>query len=341
METLAVLFLTGLVVGYFVLAGCDIGLGMLMPYLARTPADRQRTVSAIAPYFLGSEVWLVGAVGVLAGLFPELKSEVIVQLWPVLTALLAGWLLRDAGLWFRGRVDAAAWRHVWDTAITAGSWLLAVCWGLVVGGLLAGGAPRGPFALLCAAVVVSLFALRGAAFGAERLVPAPGTEPPGPWGAPPAVAVRGVAVARRSGPAVNTAVNTAECADVAGQVTRVLARVALAGTVLAAGAALLPGAAAVDRPQAAVAAAVVVAAAAGATAGLSGPRLSRHTSAVAIGVPPLLVATAVELPVVAAPAGTLALVAFALAPMVPVMVAGQVWLYRMLRRPAPVSGFFA
>ncbi|MFC3999448.1 cytochrome d ubiquinol oxidase subunit II [Nocardiopsis sediminis] len=337
MEILAVLVLTGLVVGYFVLAGCDIGLGMLMPYLARTPGDRRRTVSAIAPYFLGSEVWLVGAVGVVAGLFPELKSGVIVELWPVFTALLAGWLLRDAGLWFRGRVDAAGWHGAWDTAITAGSWVLAVCWGLVIGGLLSGGAPLDPFSLVCAATMVALFALRGAAFGAERLVPPPGAEPRAALRGALPPARGGLAVARRE-----AAVNPAECADVAGQATRVLARVALGGTVLAAGAALLPGAAAaLERPQAAAAAAVVVGVAVAATAGLSGPRLSRHTSAVAIAVPPLLVAAAVELPVVAAPAGTLALVVFALAPVVPLMIAGQVWLYRMLRRPAPVSGFFA
>ncbi|MFD0775439.1 cytochrome d ubiquinol oxidase subunit II, partial [Streptomonospora algeriensis] len=170
MEILAVVLLAGLVAGYLVLAGCDIGLGMLMPYVARTGAERRRAVSAMAPYFLGSEVWLIGAVGVAMGLFPALKAEVITGLWPVFVALLAGWLFRDAGLWLRGRMRTNAGRTVCDVWIVGGSWTLALSWGLVVGGLLGGGSLLSPFAIACALTAAALFALRGAAFAAERLV---------------------------------------------------------------------------------------------------------------------------------------------------------------------------
>ncbi|MDA8371736.1 MAG: cytochrome d ubiquinol oxidase subunit II [Nocardiopsaceae bacterium] len=337
MDIIAVLFLAGLVVGYFVLAGCDIGLGMLMPYLARTPADRRRVVSAIAPYFLGTEVWLVGAVGVVAGLFPALKSELTTGLGPVLVMLPAGWVARDAGLWFRARVASRAWHALWDTAITVGSWVLALSLGLAVGGMLNGGSLLSPFAVACAFTVAALFALRGAAFGAERLVPAGGSPAFGTAEAPASAAPGATLVAERTA----SAVNTAENADVAAQATRVIARVALAGAAVSVLAAAVAGGTAVERlPTAAVIVSVLAAVLAG-TAGLSGPRLSRHTSAVAVAVPPLLVAAAVELPIAAAPTGTLTLVGFALAPVVPVMLIGQVWLYRMLRRPAPVSGFFA
>ncbi|MBB5435114.1 cytochrome d ubiquinol oxidase subunit II [Nocardiopsis composta] len=309
MDIVPVLFLTGLVVGYFVLAGCDIGLGMLMPYLARTPAERRRLVSAAAPYFLGTEVWLVGAVGVVAGLFPELKSALFGGLWPVFTVLLAAWLLRDAGLWFRARVDGGAWRRGCDALIVGGSWGLALSWGAVLAGLLAGGAAPTPFTVACAFAVAALFLLRGAAFGAERLVP--------------------------------VAAGEAASADDAGRLTRVLSRLALGAAAVAAVAAVLPGGAAMDRPLALAAAALVPAAALAATAGLSGPRLSRHTSAVAIGSAPLLVAAAQVLPLDGPPAGTLALAGIAIVPMVPVMAVGQVGLYRMLRRPAADTGFFA
>ncbi|MFD2348479.1 cytochrome d ubiquinol oxidase subunit II [Nonomuraea ferruginea] len=45
--------------GYLVLAGADIGVGMALPYLGRTPAERREAIAAIAPFFLGNEVWLV------------------------------------------------------------------------------------------------------------------------------------------------------------------------------------------------------------------------------------------------------------------------------------------
>ncbi|CAM3734031.1 hypothetical protein GCM10009799_00900 [Nocardiopsis rhodophaea] len=258
METFPVLLLSGLVVGYFVLAGCDIGLGMLMPHLARTPAERRRLVAAIAPYFLGTEVWLVGAFGVVSGLFPALKGVLFEGvLWVVFAALLAAWLIRDTGLWLRARVDTSAWRSACDTAIVAGSWVLATMWGLVVGGLLAGGSPLSPFGLACAVTVTLLFLLRGAAFGAERLVP------------------HGV-----------NATGGAPSADAAARLTRLLSRFGVGTMVATAAVALVPGTGlAVDRPLALAAVAAVLAGALAASIGLSGPHLSRHTSTVAIGRP--------------------------------------------------------
>jgi len=295
------------VVGYLVLAGSDIGLGMLMPHVARGPAQRRRVVSAIAPYFLASEVWLVAAVGVLAGLFPLLEHHVVAELRPVLAAMLAAWLVRDAGLWLRARVAGPRWRLGCDAAIVAGSWTVAATWGLTVAGMLTGGLTASAFTVLCTAVVMALFALRGAAFGAERLV----------------------------GPA------DAESADVAARVTRPLSRAALGATVLAAAAALLPGGPELSSAAPAVILAVVLAGALAATSGLVGPMLSRHTSALAIAVPGLLVAVAAQLPWAPVPAGTGVFVWVTLLPAIPVMLIGQVWLYRMTRRPAVEATFFA
>jgi len=86
---------------------------------------------------------------------------------------------------------------------------------------------------------------------------------------------------------------------------------------------------------------VVLAAALAATGGLAGPMLSRHTSALAIAVPGLLVASAAQLPWSPVPPGTGVFVWVTLAPAVPVMLVGQVWLYRMTRRPAVGVTFFA
>lgn len=303
-DVLSSLLLALFVVGYLVLAGADVGLGMLMPRVARGPAQRRRVVAAIAPYFLATEVWLVALVGVLAGLFPSVEHHVVVRLWPVLVALAAGLLVRDAGLWLRSRVPGAGWAALWDGAVVAGSWTLALSWGWVLASLIAGEPGATLFTVPCALTVAALFALRGAAFGAERLV----------------------------GEA------DAESADVAARDTRRIALVALAGTLVTAVAAVP---APVGAGASALSAAAVAAAVLAATAGPFGPMLSRHTSAVAIAVPGVLVAVAGGLPVAPVPDATAVLVWSVLAPAVPVMLIGQVWLYRMTRRPSRTSGFFA
>ncbi len=162
--------------GYLVLGGADIGTGMVLPLLGRTDHERRLVLTAIAPFFLGNEVWLVGALGVLAGAFPELEATLVHGLFAAFTAVLVGWVVRDMGLWLRGRVDARAWRAVCDTATVAGSWTVALGWGAVFGAILADRvgagllAPATGWGMLAAA---ALFAAHGLAFCALRLTGAP------------------------------------------------------------------------------------------------------------------------------------------------------------------------
>ncbi|TDC27292.1 cytochrome d ubiquinol oxidase subunit II [Streptomyces sp. 8K308] len=174
METLAALLLATFVAGYFVLAGADIGLGMLLPLLGRGRAERGSVLAAgIGPLFFANEVWLVAAAGVFAGCFPALEGELFGGLLPVLVPLLAGWLLRDAGLWWR-RVSAAP---VLDALVVAGSWLLAGSWGWLLASLLVGGEQPRPAPVvtgaLTAAVVALLFLAHGLSLSVRRLVGEP------------------------------------------------------------------------------------------------------------------------------------------------------------------------
>ncbi|MFE1360463.1 cytochrome d ubiquinol oxidase subunit II [Streptomyces harbinensis] len=165
METLAIGLLGFFTAGYFALAGADLGLGMLLPLLGRDRADRDRIAAALAPYFLGSEVWLVAAAGVFIGCFPELEGELFTELLPVLVLLLAGWIVRDAGLWWRVHGGRAP-----DVMICAGSWTVVAAWGWALAGLLGG---AGGLALATVAGVALLFAAHGLGYGALRLTGEP------------------------------------------------------------------------------------------------------------------------------------------------------------------------
>ncbi|MGV9303896.1 MULTISPECIES: cytochrome d ubiquinol oxidase subunit II [unclassified Nonomuraea] len=148
--------------GYFLLASADIGVGMLLPYLGKTATERRTVIAAIAPFFLGNEVWLVALAGVLAGLFPELEGELLGGNYLALVALLVSWIVRDMGLWLRGRVPAAWWQAGCDGAIVAGSWGLALAWGVIFTRIL-------PVPVAAALVVAVLFAMHGLAFAGLRL----------------------------------------------------------------------------------------------------------------------------------------------------------------------------
>ncbi|GGS72236.1 hypothetical protein GCM10010156_33860 [Planobispora rosea] len=167
-------------IGYFVLAGADFGIGMLLPHLGRSPAERGRVLAAITPFFLANEVWLVTALGVLAGAFPVLEGELLSEHYAVFTALLLGWVTRDAGIWLRGRVDRAGWRAGCDTAVVAGSWTVALSWGTLLAQTVEA-AP--PVAVPVIAAVAVLFCAHGLALAGLRLRDRPRERARRPFGA--------------------------------------------------------------------------------------------------------------------------------------------------------------
>ncbi|NEE02334.1 cytochrome d ubiquinol oxidase subunit II [Phytoactinopolyspora halotolerans] len=177
METAAVVVLAFYAIGYFVLGGGDIGVGMLLPFLAGDAGERRLVVAAIVPFFLSNEVWLVAAAGVLIGLFPSLDGDLLGGLFPLIVAILAGWILRDAGVWFRGRLGgderaARTWRATCDAAVTAGSWVVAAGWSWVLAGWLSGkadGVLTEPQVVAAIVALLTLFALHGVAFCGLRL----------------------------------------------------------------------------------------------------------------------------------------------------------------------------
>lgn len=176
METLAIALLAFFAAGWFVLAGADIGTGMLTPWLGRSDPERRLVLTSFAPFFLGNEVWLVATVGVLVGCFPALEGELLSGQFPVLVALLTGWIVRDAGLWSRGRGPGPRWRAGCDAAVTCGSWTVALSWGWLLAALLTGRPytpATGLTGVLTALAVAALFSAHGLGFATLRLTGLP------------------------------------------------------------------------------------------------------------------------------------------------------------------------
>jgi cytochrome bd ubiquinol oxidase subunit II len=162
-----VLFAT-LLAGYFALEGFDLGVGVLM--FGRGQGRRDEMVSAMAPFVLAGEVWLVAVAGALFGVYPHLEGKALFGLYPIVVTMLLAWIVRDAGLWFRRRIGGPSWRAFWDLLVSAGSLVLAFGWGPALYGAATGftASPLHPLGLLLGAVVTGLFLLHGRAFLAWR-----------------------------------------------------------------------------------------------------------------------------------------------------------------------------
>ncbi|GGS13458.1 cytochrome d ubiquinol oxidase subunit II [Actinokineospora fastidiosa] len=185
MVTLWFVLLGVLFAGYFALAGADYGTALLMR--AAPPERRREVLAATGPFFLGNEVWLVAAVGVLFGAFPRLEGELLSALYPVLVALLVALIGYTAAVQLRGRWHAGA-KAGWDALIVGGAGIVAVGWGVFLGALLNGlpldadghrsGSLFSPVAVVSGLAFAALVAVHGAVFltwrstvDVRRLVP--------------------------------------------------------------------------------------------------------------------------------------------------------------------------
>ncbi len=161
--------------GYFMLDGFDLGVGTLMPFLAKDDMDRRLMYNATGPFWDGNEVWLITAGGATFAAFPRTYAVMFSGLYTALLLILFALIVRGVAFEFRGKEEGASWRRLWDTCFFVGSFLPALLFGVAFANLFRGlpidasGVYRGtlftllnPYGLLGGVLFLSLFLVHGA-----------------------------------------------------------------------------------------------------------------------------------------------------------------------------------
>jgi cytochrome bd ubiquinol oxidase subunit II len=159
---------------YFMLDGFDLGLGTLMPFLAKDDRDRRVIYNAQGPFWDGNEVWLVTAGGVTFAAFPTTYATMFSVAYTPMLLLLFALILRGISFEFRGKEAWGWWRRTWDGCMHVGSFAAALLLGVTFANIFAGlpfdsdGVFHGnlltflnPYGLLGGALFVLLFAVHG------------------------------------------------------------------------------------------------------------------------------------------------------------------------------------
>src|SRR5271163_479153 len=115
-----------MLVAYVVLDGCDLGVGMLHLFLARTEQERQILVRSIGPVWDGNEVWLLATGGTLYFAFPLLYASAFSGFYLPLMMVLWLLILRGSAIEFRNHVKSPVWIPFWDFVFCSSSLLLAI-----------------------------------------------------------------------------------------------------------------------------------------------------------------------------------------------------------------------
>ena len=164
-------------IGYFFLEGFDFGVGILLPFLARTDGDRRILIHTIGPVWDANEVWLIVAGGATFAAFPNWYATLFSGFYLALLLILLALICRAVAFEFRDGERTRRWRQWWDRAIFFGSVVPALLWGMAFSDMLHG-VPIGasgdyvgtildliqPYAVLGGVTLLVLVILHGAAF---------------------------------------------------------------------------------------------------------------------------------------------------------------------------------
>jgi len=123
---------------YFMLDGFDLGLGTLVPFIARNDADKRVAYNSMGPFWDGNEVWLITAGGVTFAAFPTTYAVMFSALYTPLLLLLFALILRAVALEFRSKSDNQGWQKLWDVCHFLGSFVPALLLGVAFANIFRG-----------------------------------------------------------------------------------------------------------------------------------------------------------------------------------------------------------
>ncbi len=165
-----------LIIGYAILDGFDLGVGILSLFV-KEEKEKRIYMNSIGPVWDGNEVWLITGGGALFAAFPIVYATVFSGFYIAFMLLLAALIFRAVSFEFRSKVDSASWKKMWDTLFGIGSLLPSILFGVAIGNILRGlpidsqgqyiGTFFGllnPYSIIVGLLSLSLFVLHGAIY---------------------------------------------------------------------------------------------------------------------------------------------------------------------------------
>jgi cytochrome d ubiquinol oxidase subunit II len=174
-------FVGVLLIGFAIMDGFDLGVGTLLPFIARTDAQRRVVLNTIGPTWEGNQVWLITAGGALFAAWPLVYAAAFSGFYWAMLLVLFALFFRPVGFEYRSKISDPRWRNAWDWGLFVGGMVPALIFGVAFGNLLQGvpfnydefmrphytGSFWGllnPFALLAGIISLTMLIMHGAVY---------------------------------------------------------------------------------------------------------------------------------------------------------------------------------
>lgn len=127
-----------LLIGFALTDGFDMGVGALLPFVAKSDVERRIAINTVGPVWEGNQVWfIVGGAAIFAA-WPPLYAVSFSGFYLAMFVILAALIVRPVAFKYRSKRDDPRWRSTWDWALFASGALPALLFGVAVGNVIQG-----------------------------------------------------------------------------------------------------------------------------------------------------------------------------------------------------------
>ncbi|MGV8928832.1 MAG: cytochrome d ubiquinol oxidase subunit II [Brevundimonas sp.] len=168
-----------LLIAFALTDGFDLGVGALLPFVAKTDEERRMVINTVGATWEGNQVWFILGGGAIFAAWPFVYAVSFSGFYLAMFLVLAALILRPVAFKYRSKRPGKAWRATWDWALFVGGFVPALVFGVAIGNVLLGAPFRldgdlrsfyegtllglfTPFSLLCGLLSVSMLVLHGA-----------------------------------------------------------------------------------------------------------------------------------------------------------------------------------
>ncbi|MBU6141133.1 MAG: cytochrome d ubiquinol oxidase subunit II [Proteobacteria bacterium] len=170
-----------LLIGFAVMDGFDLGVGILLPFVAKTDEERRVVLNTVGPVWEGNQVWFILGGGAIFAAWPHVYAVSFSGFYFAMLLVLLALILRPVGFDYRSKIQNKTWRQTWDYCLFVSGLVPSLVFGVAIGNVLQG-VPFSfdefmvinnqigffslfsPFALLCGIVSVTMLTTHGATF---------------------------------------------------------------------------------------------------------------------------------------------------------------------------------
>jgi cytochrome d ubiquinol oxidase subunit II len=168
-----------LLIAFALTDGFDLGVGALLPFVARTDEERRMVINTVGATWEGNQVWFVLGGGAIFAAWPFVYAASFSGFYLAMFLVLSALILRPVAFKYRSKRPGKTWRTMWDWALFVGGFVPALVFGVAVGNVLLGAPFRldadlrsfydasllglfTPFSLICGLLSVAMLVLHGA-----------------------------------------------------------------------------------------------------------------------------------------------------------------------------------